>query len=139
MEVFMDDLSVFGDSFDGCLEHLGKVLARCEVKNLVLNWERCHFMISSGIVLGHIICSKGIEVDKSRIELIKILPIPKTIEEVRSFSGYARLYRRFIQNLSTISWPLCHLLIKDTPFKWTKECQEAFNKLIGMLTSAPIT
>ena len=61
MEVFMDDLSVFGDD---CLDNLGKVLARCEEKNLVLNWEKCHFMVSSGIVLGHIVSSKGIEVDK---------------------------------------------------------------------------
>uniref|UniRef100_A0A2N9J3X5 Reverse transcriptase domain-containing protein n=1 Tax=Fagus sylvatica TaxID=28930 RepID=A0A2N9J3X5_FAGSY len=61
MEVFMDDLSVFGDSFDGCLENLGKVLARCEEKNLVLNWEKCHFMVTSGIVLGHIVSSRGIE------------------------------------------------------------------------------
>uniref|UniRef100_A0A2N9EJX0 Reverse transcriptase domain-containing protein n=1 Tax=Fagus sylvatica TaxID=28930 RepID=A0A2N9EJX0_FAGSY len=61
MEVFMDDLSVFGDSFDICLENLGKVLARCEEKNLVLNWEKCHFMVTSGIVLGHIVSSKVIK------------------------------------------------------------------------------
>uniref|UniRef100_A0A2N9IY26 Integrase catalytic domain-containing protein n=1 Tax=Fagus sylvatica TaxID=28930 RepID=A0A2N9IY26_FAGSY len=59
MEVFMDDLSVFGDSFDGCLENLGKVMDRCEEKNLVLNWEKCHFMVTSEIVLGHIVSSRG--------------------------------------------------------------------------------
>jgi hypothetical protein len=64
MEVFMDDLSVYGNTFDDCLDNLGKVLARCEEKNLVLNWEKCHFMMSSRIVLGHIVSSKGIEVDK---------------------------------------------------------------------------
>jgi hypothetical protein len=53
MEVFMDDLSVFGNTFDDCLDNLGKVLTRCEEKNLVLNWEKCHFMVSFGIVLGH--------------------------------------------------------------------------------------
>lgn len=66
MEVFLDELSVFGDSFDGCLENLGKVLARCEAKNLVLNWEKCHFVVSSRIVVDHIVSSKGIEVDKSK-------------------------------------------------------------------------
>ncbi|CAL8988370.1 unnamed protein product, partial [Prunus brigantina] len=65
IEVFMDDFSVFGDSFDQCLHNLSKVLARCEQTNLVLNWEKCHFMVNQGIVLGHVISSKGIErVDK---------------------------------------------------------------------------
>uniref|UniRef100_A0A2N9GKZ8 Reverse transcriptase domain-containing protein n=1 Tax=Fagus sylvatica TaxID=28930 RepID=A0A2N9GKZ8_FAGSY len=72
MEVFMDDLSVFGDSFDGCLENLGKVLARCEEKNLDLNWEKCHFMVTSGIVLGHIVSSRGIEVKFRRSGAHKI-------------------------------------------------------------------
>jgi hypothetical protein len=138
MEVFMDDLSVFGNTFDDCLDNLGKVLARCEEKNLVLNWDKCHFMVSSGIVLGHIVSSKGIEVDKSKIELIIKLPTPKTVKDVRSFLGHAGFYRRFIEGFSSIAKPLCKLLLKDTPFDWTEACQEAFTKLIGKLTSAPI-
>jgi hypothetical protein len=70
LEIFMDDFSVFGDSFDDCLTDLEKVLSRCEEKNLMLNWEKCHFMVTNGIVLGHIVSSKGIEVDKSKIKLI---------------------------------------------------------------------
>ncbi|XP_016652563.1 PREDICTED: RNA-directed DNA polymerase homolog [Prunus mume] len=66
IEVFMDDFSVFGDSFDQCLHNLSKVLARCEQTNLVLNWEKCHFMVNQGIVLGHVMSSKGIEVDKAK-------------------------------------------------------------------------
>jgi hypothetical protein len=138
MEVFMDDLSVFGNTFDNCLDNLGKVLARCEEKNLVLNWEKCHFMVSSGIVLGHIVSSKGIEVDKSKIELITKLPTPKTFKDVRSFLGHAGFYCRFIEGFNSIAKPLCKLLLKDTPFDWTEACQEAFTKLIGKLTSAPI-
>ncbi|XP_065629882.1 uncharacterized protein LOC136067643 [Quercus suber] len=68
LEVFMDDLSVFGDSFDDCLNNLKLVLARCEEKGLVLNWEKCHFMVTSGIVLGHVVSSRGIEVDKAKID-----------------------------------------------------------------------
>lgn len=138
LEVFMDDISVFGDSFDDCLSNLEKVLVRCQEKNLVLNWEKCHFMVPSGIVLGHIVSAKGIEVDKAKIELISKLPIPKTIKDVRSFLGHAGFYRRFIKNFSVISRPLCNLLLKDFPFEWTDACQVAFDKLIGMLTSAPI-
>ncbi|CAL8135446.1 unnamed protein product [Prunus armeniaca] len=138
LEVFMDDISVFGDSFDDCLSNLEKVLVRCQEKNLVLNWEKCHFMVPSGIVLGHIVSAKGIEVDKAKIELISKLPIPKTIKDVRSFLGHAGFYRRFIKNFSVISRPLCNLLLKDSLFEWTDACQVAFDKLIGMLTSAPI-
>ena len=96
MEVFMDDLTIFGDSFEICLHNLKRVLTRCEEKNLVLNWEKCHFMVPSGIVLGHIVSSNGIEVDKSKIEVILKLPTPKTVKDVRSFLGHAGFYRRFI-------------------------------------------
>uniref|UniRef100_A0A2N9IRI2 Reverse transcriptase RNase H-like domain-containing protein n=1 Tax=Fagus sylvatica TaxID=28930 RepID=A0A2N9IRI2_FAGSY len=94
------------------VEQEGKVLARCEEKNLVLNWEKCHFMVTSGIVLGHIVSSRGIEVDKSKIELISKLPTPKTVKDVRSFLGHAGFYRSMSRSFCT--------------------------KLIDKLTSAPI-
>ncbi|KAL5579937.1 hypothetical protein UlMin_012379 [Ulmus minor] len=138
MEVFMDDLTVFGTSFDSCLSNLKSFFCRCEEKGLVLNWEKCHFMVSSGIVLGHIVSEKGIEVDKSKIELISKLPTPKNIKDVRSFLGHVGFYRRFIQNFSAISRPLCNLLLKDTEFKWNPECEKAFKTLVSKLTTAPI-
>jgi len=67
IEVFMDDFSVFGATFEDCLENLDTVLKRCVETNLVLNWEKCHFMVKEGIVLGHRISSKGIEVDKAKV------------------------------------------------------------------------
>ena len=117
LEVFMDDFSVFGDSFEDCLSNLKKVLIRCEEKNLVLNWEKCHFMVRNGIVLGHIVSSKGIEVDKAKIELIANLSTPKSIKDIRSFLGHAGFYRRFIKDFSTISRSLCNLLLKDKVFE----------------------
>ena len=66
----MDDFSVFGSSFDNCLDNLFKVLQRCEETNLVLNWEKCQFMVQEGIVLGHKISSRGIEVDRAKVETI---------------------------------------------------------------------
>ncbi|CAN6688376.1 unnamed protein product [Malus baccata var. baccata] len=81
IEVFMDDFSVFGDSFDSCLNNLSLILKRCIETNLVLNWEKCHFMVKQGIVLGHIISEKGIEVDKSKIDLVHHLPSPTSVRE----------------------------------------------------------
>ncbi|CAN6707265.1 unnamed protein product [Malus baccata var. baccata] len=138
IEVFMDDFSVFGDSFDGCLENLTKILKRCVETNLVLNWEKCHFMVRQGIVLGHIVSERGIEVDKSKIDLIRYLPSPTSVREIRSFLGHAGFYRRFIKDFSKISNPLCRLLQKDVAFDFNKECEKAFNHLKEMITSAPI-
>ncbi|RVW63576.1 Retrovirus-related Pol polyprotein from transposon 412 [Vitis vinifera] len=76
MEVFMDDITVYGTSFEDCLSHLEDVLKRCIEKDLVLNWEKCHFMVNQGIVLGHVISKKGIEVDRAKVELIVKLPPP---------------------------------------------------------------
>ena len=137
IEVFMDDFSVFGDSFDDCLTNLTLILKRCIETNLVLNWE-CHFMVKQGIVLGHIVSEKGIEVDKSKINLVCYLPSPTSVIEVRSFLGYAEFYRHFIQDFSKISTPLCRLLQKDVSFVFDEECEKAFNHLKKMLTSAPI-
>ncbi|XP_052730485.1 uncharacterized protein LOC128195835 [Vigna angularis] len=83
IEVFMDDFSVFGDSFPRCLANLDIVLKRCVQTNLVLNWEKCHFMVTEGIVLGHKISAKGIEVDKAKVEVIEKLPPPTNVKGIR--------------------------------------------------------
>ncbi|GJU21875.1 reverse transcriptase domain-containing protein, partial [Tanacetum coccineum] len=138
MEVFMDDFSVFGDSFSTCLSHLEKMLKRCEDTNLSLNWEKSHFMVQEGIVLGHKISKSGIEVDRAKVEVIAKLPHPTTVKGVRSFLGHAGFYRRFIQDFSKIARPMTHLLEKETPFFFSKECIESFNTLKRKLTEAPI-
>nr|GEV25351.1 reverse transcriptase domain-containing protein [Tanacetum cinerariifolium] len=82
MEVFMDDFSVFGNSFETCLSHLEKMLKRCEDTNLCLNWEKSHFMVKEGIILGHKISKNGIEVDKAKVDVIAKFPHPTTIKGV---------------------------------------------------------
>ncbi|GKD92734.1 reverse transcriptase domain-containing protein, partial [Tanacetum coccineum] len=80
MEVFMDDFSVFGDSFLSCLSYLDKMLKWCEETNLVLNWEKCHFMVKEGIVLGHKISKSEIEVDQAKVDVIAKLPYPTSVK-----------------------------------------------------------
>ncbi|GJY71489.1 reverse transcriptase domain-containing protein [Tanacetum coccineum] len=99
MEVFMDDFSVFGDSFSTCLTNLEKMLKRCEDTNLALNWEKSHFMVKEGIVLGHKISKKGIEVDKAKIDVISKLHHPTTVKEIRSFLGHAGFYPDHLSRL----------------------------------------
>ncbi|GJW57796.1 reverse transcriptase domain-containing protein [Tanacetum coccineum] len=99
MEVFMDDFSVFGDSFDSCLSNLEKMLKRCEDTNLVLNWEKCHFMCREGIVLGHKISKSGIEVDHAKVDVIAKLPHPTTVKGVRSFLGSENLVADHLSRL----------------------------------------
>nr|GEV38554.1 reverse transcriptase domain-containing protein [Tanacetum cinerariifolium] len=108
MEVFMDNFLVFGDSF------------------------------SEGIVLGHKISKSGIEVDRAKVDVIAKLPHPTTAKGVRSFLGHAGFYRRFIQDFLKIARPMTHLLEKETPFVFSKECINAFNTLKKKLTEAPI-
>ncbi|GJT95398.1 reverse transcriptase domain-containing protein [Tanacetum coccineum] len=109
VDVFMDDFSVFGNSFDKCLNNLDKMLQRCKDVHLVLNWEKCHFMVKEGIVLGHKVSSAGLEVDKAKIDVISKLPPPTNIKG---------------------------LLEKDTLFEFNDECQKAFELLKEKLTCA---
>ncbi|GJY53977.1 DNA-directed DNA polymerase [Tanacetum coccineum] len=138
MEVFMDDFSVFGNSVSQCLSNLDKMLARCKETNLVLNWEKCHFMVKEGIVLGHKISGKGIEVDKAKIDVIAKLPYLTNVKGVRSFLGNAGFYRRFIKDFSMISKPMTQLLMKDVKFDSSDNWKKAFNNLKEKLTTAPI-
>nr|GEV88888.1 reverse transcriptase domain-containing protein [Tanacetum cinerariifolium] len=108
IEVFMDVFSVFGDSFSSCLSYLDKMLKRCEDTNFVLNWEKCHFMVKEGIVLGHKITKSGIKIDRAKVDVIAKLHHPTFVKE------------------------------KETPFIFSKECIEAFNTLIKKLTEALI-
>ncbi|KAK9011679.1 hypothetical protein V6N11_044524 [Hibiscus sabdariffa] len=128
----------YGETFDSCLGNLAKVLKRCEEADLVLNWEKCYFMVNEGMVLGHKISSKGIEVDKEKVEVIEKLPPPMNVKGIRSFLGHAGFYRRFIKDFSKISKPLCNLLQQNQPFVFDKECQSAFEELKTRLISAPV-
>ncbi|GJT84089.1 hypothetical protein Tco_1058431 [Tanacetum coccineum] len=138
VEVFMDDSSVFGNSFDNCLNNLDKMLQRRKDPNLVLNWEKCHFMVKEGIVLGHKVSGAGLEVDKAKIDVISKLSPPTNVKGIRSFLGHAGFYRRFIKDFSKITRPLTKLLEKETPFEFNDECHKAFNSFKEKLMCTPV-
>jgi hypothetical protein len=138
IEVFMDDFTVYGDSFDKCLENLSLILKRCIETNLVLNYKKCYFMVEQGIVLGHVVSSRGLEVDKAKIYVISSLPYPSCVKEIHSFLGHAGFYRRFIKDFSKITAPLCKLLAKEVDFVFDQACKDAHDELKRRATSAPI-
>jgi hypothetical protein len=108
----MDEFTPYGNSFDEALDNLDKVLQRCREMNLSLSNEKCNMMMNEGIVLGHHLFSRGIEVDKEKIKIITLLPTPLKPKYVRRFLGHVGYYRRFIKDFSKISSPLFTLLSK---------------------------
>ena len=138
MEIFMDDFTVYGSSFENCLHNLGIVLHKCQDKNLTLNWEKCHFMVTEGIVLGHMISAAGLEVDQAKVSIINNLMPPTTVKGIRSFLGHAGFYRRFIRDFSKVARPLCRLLEKVTKFKFDESCQRSFEEIKSRLVEGPI-
>ena len=138
MEIFIDDFSVYGSSFEKCLEILETILQRCQDKNLALNWENFHFLVTYGIVLGHKISAVGLEVEQAKVSIIKTLLPPRTVKGIRSFLLHAGFYKRFIQEFSKISRPLCRLLEKDAKFDFDELCKAAFDEIKSILVAAPI-
>ncbi|GJX18565.1 reverse transcriptase domain-containing protein [Tanacetum coccineum] len=135
MEVFMDDFSVFGDSFSSCLSHLDKMLKRCEDTNLVLNWEKCHFMVKEGIVLGHKISKSRIEVDREKVDVIAKLPPPTSVKGIRSFLEFDVIIRdkKGAENLAADHLSRLENPHQSDPEK--KEITETFPlETLGMVT-----
>lgn len=138
IEVFVDDFTIYGNSFDECLVNLTKDLKRSLESNLILNYEKCHFMVDQRFILHHIISSRGIEVDKAKVDIIKSLPYPTCVGDISSFLGYIGFYRRFFKDFSKITQPLRKLLQKDTVFDFDDSCRKAFDVLKEKLISTPI-
>ncbi|XP_015939927.1 uncharacterized protein LOC107465466 [Arachis duranensis] len=100
--------------------------------------EKTAFTCPYGIVFGHQISNKGIEVDQAKMEVIERFPPPTNVKAIISFLGHAGFYRRFIKDFSKIAKPLCNLLAMDTPFVFDRDCLHAFETLKAKLISAPI-
>ncbi|XP_075104740.1 uncharacterized protein LOC142178860 [Nicotiana tabacum] len=124
LEIFMDDFTLFGKTFEDCLYHLTLVLKRCEETNLVLNWEKCYFMVTERIVLGHKIIAKEIEVDKAKIYLIVGLPPPTAVKSIRSFLGHAGTKVTVFTDHAALKYLLANKDARPRLLRWILLLQE---------------
>ena len=114
------------------------ILEVCIRKQLVLSWEKSHFIVREGVVLGHIVSGKVLKVDKAKIEVIQNLHLQSTIKDLRSFLGHVGFYRRFIHDFAKVSKPLTTLLCKEKDFIIDEEGKHTFMMLKQALIKAPI-
>ena len=138
IEIFMDDFLMYGSSFKHSLKNLETVLQRCQDKNLAMNWEKCHFMVTKGIVLGHQISAARLEIDQAKVFVIETLLPPTTLKGIIIFLGHAGFYKRFIKDFSKISRPLCRLLEKDVKFDFYESCKSTFEEIKSILVTTTI-
>ena len=151
--LYLDDIIVASKTFSEHLDRLNNVFQRLADAGLKLKPSKCNFFQEEIKYLGHLISKEGIRTDSSKIETLRKWPVPRCIQDVRRFLGFAGFYRRFCPGFSQIARPLHNLLKGDgsthrkhkkpvptpsQPFQWTEEHQSAFNQLIDLLSSSPV-
>ena len=136
--IYVDDILVMSETFDLHLTHLQQVCDRLMDANITLKPSKCHFAAKEVTYLGYVISKDGIKTDPSKTEVMRSYPTPKSQKQLRQAMGLFNFYRRFVQGFSQIAAPLNTLLGKDAEFKWTRECDEAFNLLKSKLIEAPV-
>lgn len=134
---YLDDIIVFGTSFELTLKHLDEVLARLAQHGIKVKPNKCHLFESQMLFLGHVVTPEGIHTDPNKVDTIRSWPQPLNGKEVKSFLGLINYYQRFIPNLSQLASPL-RLLEKAKIWNWTADCQDSFNKIKELLTTAPV-
>ncbi len=136
--VYLDDILVFGATFDEHLENLTQVFSRLRDAGLCLKPAKCHLAKMEVEYLGHVVSHKGVAADPKKVDAVQNYPLPKDVNQLRSFLGLASYYRRFIPNFASVARNLHMLTRKGVTFDWTPECQSAFDKLKKLLTGAPL-
>ena len=136
--IYLDDVIVFADSFQAHIDRLAEVFERLRKGGLKISPRKCCLLKQEVSFLGHVVSKDGISTDTSKVEAVRNWPVPQNVHDVRSFLGTCSYYRRFIRNFASIAKPLHKLTEKQTQFKWTNECQAAFQTLKDTLLTAPI-
>ena len=135
---FLDDIIVFGSTFEETLSNLKEVFSRFREANLCLKPKKCHLFKKQAHYLGHVVSEHGISCNPEKIQAILNWPISCNKTEVKSFLGLINYYRKFIPNCSALIMPITDLTKKKTKFVWSQDCQKAFDSLKELLVSPPI-
>ena len=138
MIVFIDDILVYSRSEEEHAMHLRYVLQTLREHQLYTKFSKCEFWLDQVAFLGHVVSKDGIQVNLNKIEAVIDWLRPTTVTEVRSCLGLAGYYRRFVKDFSKIAAPLTRLTQKNVKFNWTDRCEEHFQLLKNLLTSAPV-
>ena len=136
--VFLDDILVYSKNEEEHEEHLRLTLQLLKEHHLYENMRKCDFYRDIIKYLSHIISEEGISMDPKKIEAITNWPTPRNVTDVRSFMGLAGYYRRFIEGFSKVAYAITSLQKKGVKFEWTSKCEESFQWLKNLLTSAPV-
>lgn len=136
--VYLDDVIIFGKSFEEMLDHLKQVFLRLRSANLKLNPRKCSFFKREIKYLGHVVSEGGVTTDPEKISAVRNWPVPRTKKQVRSFLGFCSYYRKFVKGFSLIAKPLFSLTENLAKFVWTEQCESAFQRLKKCLMSSPI-
>jgi hypothetical protein len=136
--VFIDDILIYSKNEEEHAKHLRIVLMRLREPQLYAKISKCAFWLEEIQFLGHVLSAKGIAVDPSKVKDILEWNSPTKVHQVWSFLGLAGYYRRFIPDFSKIVKPITGLLKNDTKFDWSSKCNEAFEQLKVLLTTAPV-
>ena len=136
--VFIDNILIYSKNEEEHAEHLRIVLQRLRDHKLYAKFSKCEFWLKRVQFLGHVISEDGILADPSKIQDVLNWKIPKSVLEIRSFLGLAGYYRRFVPKFSKNARPMTELLKKGVRFMWDDKCEQAFQTLRKLLTSAPV-
>src|SRR6185312_8736568 len=135
--VFIDNILIFSKNEEEHAKHLRIVLQHLREHKLYAKFTKCEFWLKKVQFLGHVISEDGISVDPSNIQDVLDWKTPESVPEIRSFLGLAGYYRRFVLNISKIARPMTELLRNGVRFYWDNKCEQAFQTLRKLLTSAP--
>src|SRR6218665_3403291 len=136
--VYLDDIIVFSSTPEQHMQRMRAVLQRFRTANLKPKASKCQIMRTTVTFLGHVVTPSGIAVDPGKVRDVVAWPTPNSLREVRAFLGLCSYYRKFINSFSKVAIPLFNLTKTNHRFQWSDECQEAFDQLKALLTSAPI-
>jgi hypothetical protein len=138
LKIFVDDLNVHSENWEGHLQHLDVVFRKLREVNLKLNPSKCCFVVRSVTFLGHVVSEEGTKPDPGKVDAVVHFPVPKTITNIRFFLRLTGYYRNYVRGYSRLAAPLFELTKKNVAFVWNSDCHQAFEALKRGLVAAPV-